>query len=254
MLKNKFFPAILLAMTILLTACQAEKAEDPMLLEGTVQQAQEANFHTTTVTRGDYEIEARTGAATYYPVSAHLTWDRPDCRFDEILVGIGDEVKKGDTLITFLSEESTLQLESKEMELAELQETYAFEKERRERSIADAEKELWQYSSYAYARAEKELELQKVSYEAYQFQQDHAIQELEKELEKMREEAERTSLTAPYDGVIDKVPYLEPGDKVPVGETLIQMHDASKIALAAENPNGAFSYGQAVTITTRNEQ
>ena len=250
MLKNKYILWLLLAV-VLLSGCGAKKQEKQADLKESSEKAQTANYRTTVVERGDYIVESKTGAIQYNPVIINLTWDKKDCRYQEYHVKTGDTVKKGDLLISFVSEESTLALEEKQLALEQLEKEYTAGKERRERDIDTAEKNLWKYSSYAYTRAKKEIELMELDLESFCYEMDFEKEQIEKAIAELEIKPEDLVLTAPCDGIIDKMPYADLGDKVPVGEPLIQMFDPATVVLGAENQNKVFAYGQKVTISSR---
>ena len=251
MLKNRLWVLCLLLPVLVLSACQTKEKEEVSLKENAAATAKEANFRTTTVERGDYIVENRASATLYYPIMTELSWDQEECRYQEILVANGDHVKKGDPLIRVSSEESTLPLEEKDKAIELLNEEFAAGKQQREEDISQMEKELRKQSSYAYVRMKKQIEFKKVQLEEYCFEMEVSLADLQKDRDKIVEAMEKTELIAPYDGVISEVPFAEPGQKVQVGQTLIRMYDPSTIVVGSENPNGAFAFGQRVTVNTR---
>ncbi|MBR2263357.1 MAG: hypothetical protein IJ917_03290 [Firmicutes bacterium] len=236
---------------IILTACGKPQAEETNLIDISNVVASETSFRTTTVRRGTYAEESQTSGVVRFPFSSDLEWDRPSCRIEEICVQRGDHVAEGDVLIRFTSEESLLDLEEMQLKLDRLKEEYEIGIENWEEDIDTAERATWDLTSYAWVRADIEVQRRKSAYEQYCCDMDHQIEALERSIAKRQEEADKNVLKAPYEGVIDGVPTIDVGSKVTPGQTLISMHSETRLVVGADNTQGKFSYDQEVMVRMR---
>ena len=236
---------------IILTACSDTQTERADLIDTGEVVATEAHFRTTSVRRGTYAQESQTSGVVMFLIDSDLEWDQSDCRYEEICVNKGDKVAEGDVLIRFSSEKSQLDLEEMQLQLDRLKEEYETKIENWKEDIDTATRATWDLTSYAWVRADIEVQRLKAAYEQYCCDMDHQIEALKKSIAKRQEEADKNVLKAPFDGVIDTVPNSEEGSKVPVGETLISMHSETRVMVGADNTQGKFSYNQEVTVSVR---
>lgn len=236
---------------IILTGCGKKQSAETDLIDPSTIVTTETNYHTTTVRRGTYTEESQTSGIVTFPVSSDLEWDRTGCRFAEYCVQKGNKVSEGDVLIRFTSEESLLDLEEMQLELERLQAEYETGIENWEEDIDAAVRETWDVKSYAWVRADLEVQRLEAAYAQYQCDMEHQIETLEKNIKKRQKEADKNVLKAPYDGVIDYITTAEMGTKVPLGTTLVSMHSETRIVVGADNASGKFSYNQEVMVRLR---
>lgn len=251
MCRNKGFFCLLLTLTLLLglTACSEKKEQPAELIEQDVKTEKVSNDRLSTVERGDYIIESRTGGTIYFPVTAELAWDKEDFRYEEILVEKGDQVSEGDVLMSFVTDSENVQLEEDKLKLERLTEEKEVGIQERQEDIQKATEESWKMSSYAWVRQNCQIQSMQSALDQYICEMDYQIELLKEEISELEKEETERTITAPFNGVIDSVIIAEPGGKVKAGETLITINATDRIALAAENPRGVFQYHQAVTVT-----
>ncbi len=237
--------SLLLGILLSLTACQ--KAA-PASAEPVFAPPEEGNYKTAQVERGDYIQKTTAAGSLFFPVSTDLYAERPNLRLKKFLVSEKQEVKKGDVLAEFTSEESEAALLAKE--LAYKEGAAALERGKRSRmeAIEQAKKDM-QYT-YSNERALRELEIKKMEsqYQQYVFSAERDQRLLQDEIQNRKAEQISTQIVAPYDGCIDKLTYLNPGDQVQQGDLLITMYSTDRVLVRVDNSSRRFRYNMPVTV------
>lgn len=251
MSRNKRLGLLLpLFLVLLATAgCSDDGKSDAELVSEELIVPEEANYTTVTVEKGEYTYERMTSGTLGYLISANLTWDKENCRYQEVLVKEGDTVAEGDVLMRFTTEESQVNLEEEKLNLTHLQQEYATNSSDKQKEIETARSALSSLSLYDYQIAKLRLNQQQASYQQYCCDMEYQIAQQKARIADLQEEMDRQCITAPYDGVIESVASYTLGNKVPTDTVLLSMYSTDKIAVYAENTNNAFLYNQKVTIT-----
>lgn len=111
--KKYILTIIFCYMLLLLSGCQSDKVAEPVV---TIPRYEKMEYGTITVNRQDVTpevtLELKVGDYKTYSYMA----ERADLKLDSLKVSIGDKIKKGDTLITFRSDELSEKLSEYEKE------------------------------------------------------------------------------------------------------------------------------------------
>ena len=114
-IKKLILFVLLLQGVVLLSGCQSDQTSEPVV---TIPHYEKMEYETITVSRQDVTpeitLELHVGDYKTYSYMAQLK----DLKLQSLNVSVGDKVKKGDTLITFRSEELSEKLQEYEAELS----------------------------------------------------------------------------------------------------------------------------------------
>ena len=104
--------------------------------------------------------------------------------------------------------------------------------------------------TYSNERALRELEIKKMEsqYQQYVFSAERDQRLLQDEIQNRKAEQISTQIVAPYDGCIDKLTYLNPGDQVQQGDLLITMYSTDRVLVRVDNSSRRFRYNMPVTV------
>ena len=95
-----------------------------------------------------------------------------------------------------------------------------------------------------------QIEKLETEYEQFIWQSGREAERLEERIEELKEDLGNNELTAPFDGVIDKIVYYKQGDPVSTGEILVSMYATDCFLLETDNALGNLRYNDAVTVET----
>ena len=240
--------SLLLAALLLCTAPACAESDslisDDLIRKDTVYYA-----NTETVGHTVFEKNASTSATVYLPYLYSLKYEGDGAKFSEYLVKRNDEVHAGDVLAVFTTADKSVEIASAQMDREHAEKDYADGKKQKEEQLKTLRGELsgtadaWEKQLKALAVEKAEIEL-----ERYCYQQEKKIADLAEKLAELEEEAGKSTLEAPIDGVISEVTYKRVGDRVFWGEVLITMYSTENALLKISNDRGAFRYGMPVTI------
>lgn len=254
MSKIKYIVMILmLTVAMSLSGCGSEEKAEVLLntdqLQKELQNAQNPNYKTVTVRKGEY-VRARNGsAALAYMVREDLVWEKNNARFQEILVTRGQEVKQGEVLAVFEIEESKTHMKELQMQLDKAKKSFEEEKADRLEAIKEAQEYAEIYYRYQELDAANlKIEMQKADYEQYVLRTEQQITSLEESIKNLKDEVSENTLKAPFDGVISAVTVYHPGDQVEPGAVLISMYSTDKILIVTEDKVNQLRYNMDVKI------
>lgn len=244
---------LMLTLAMSLSGCGSETTSEVLLntdmLQKELQNAQNPNYKTVTVRKGEY-VKPRNGTANIaYLVKEDLVWEKNNARYVDIPVTRGQEVKEGDVLAIFEIAESKTQMEELQMQLDKAKKSFEEGKSDRLKAIEEAQEYAINYYRYQELEvANLKIEMQKADYEQYVLRTQQQITSLEKRITELKEELADNTLKAPFDGVIDAVAVYHPGDQVDPGTVLVSMHSTDKIVVVTEDKSHNLRYNMDVTV------
>lgn len=186
-------------------------------------------------------------------VSAQVT----DVEIKSVKVSEGDEVKKGETLLTFdktdlqsalseaeenlsdVKEQASADVSSAKRRLSEAESNYQLQKTRLARSVAEAKKNNQEKSAYDQAVAEQEntnkqnkseIQSAKESVTTAENNRKKSVREAEQKVEDARQALERCAVTAPVSGTVTAVG-AENGDTYSGGD-LFEISDCANLQVS----------------------
>ncbi len=181
-----------------------------------------------------------------YPQRQDLYFDGQGARVDTILVENGQEVKEGDVLATFTVESSEADLKEKRLSVEQAKRSF-------NQGVEDREEEIKLQKEIAASGNEKEtlkLEELQAALELYKLQNQETIDQLQEELETMENAAEKNTLLAPFDGVVDSMNgELRKGVSVNSGTQIMSVYSQSPVYIAVEDSSHSLRMGMEVTVT-----
>ncbi len=212
-------------------------------------------YETAEVSQGSFVKTYQTDAYVTYTNSQRLYWENSQDRYDEILVSVGDIVKKGDVLATFEGSSSseadalerTLAVEEAQAALNRTVKNY-------DSSIAAKKKSMETLTGYDYEIASLELQKLESEYALRVKESEYQITKQQEALNELLEEQATKELIAPFDGRIDSVNRdFQKGNKVNVGSPIVQISDLDSQVFAFRNNtfSADVSYLSEVTLTDR---
>ena len=246
MWRSKRIIATLLA-ALCLAGCAANQSEQT---PPAAPKVEKTNYKLATVQEGTFRKTEKTVGNPVY-TSQYLVCEYDDATLKENMpIGVGNQVKKGDVLATFTQKTS-------DTELARLELNY-------ERAVANMENGISRHYSQIAAikgsgsiprmqrnQAENSLALYKMSAEK-------ECQAALKALEEYKLRYEDKQLISPVDG---RVNWLQPyavGDKVAKGTLLFHLYEDTHFYIRIDNPSESFlrmtAPGTPVTITYMNKR
>ena len=238
-----------LLMSMLLVGCDAKQkeTEKEVLLMTTVQEEEESIYETTMVTRGDFTRSSNFDAVLFYPETEQVVYEGEKAILQEWLVKEGDQVAKGDPLVSIRVEYDEVALAEMELTLDRMQSDYDWQKKQMEMEVA-AKKAAWEQdgsrkSELQYQKAEKNLDL-------YVLSMEQGIRAQEERLRQFRERIAVTEIPAPMDGVVEKLPHIKSGEYLPQGQTLMQIYNPDVQWLRVTDVNASLRYNMEVRIET----
>tara|TARA_Y100001935_G_scaffold255641_1_gene270379 strand:- start:7962 stop:9104 length:1143 start_codon:yes stop_codon:yes gene_type:complete len=135
----------------------------------------------------------------------------------------GDSFKKNQVLIQLDDVDAKLKLVERDAELREISASFEFAEKEVKRFAKLAEKKVISQSSLDNAEAKfLELKAKRLRLKAL--------------YDRAKLELDRCNIKAPFDGRVSKL-YISPGQRVRVGEPLINVYDTSEMILRAQIPN-----------------
>ena len=243
----------LLLVCLLLGACA--KPEDPQTAFPEVEftTPKDANYKTITVEEGEYISSMGSELAIANLRTAELSWDQSGATFVESFVRRGQQVKKGDILMTFETKISKVD----SVELRQQRETawnnFLAGKESRLAAIEAAKQRAEELTGFDQEIEYFKIEKLQAQYDDYVFRTTRSVYAIDDQIRALEGKAENNVLLAPFDGVIDGVVKLNPGDAVPVRSALITMHAKEESALLrAKDTAKKLRYNMPITIESRN--
>ncbi|MBQ3078988.1 MAG: hypothetical protein IJC48_03155 [Clostridia bacterium] len=208
-----------------------------------------ANYKTCTVALSDYKKSGTVSAAEHYPSLLNVRYEGANARFVEFNVRRGEEVKKGDVLVTLAIDRDEVLIYEREMALARLKEDYAKNVSLREEEISEKMRDI-NAEENPYTREIRRLECEKLrlSLEKYRFETENAINDMTASLEELYQSYENQYLYAPMDGVVSDYTYLRENEIVTNGRVLMQLYDPTEMLFIVTNEKGSFRYNMPVTV------
>lgn len=208
----------------------------------------QTNYKTVTVKKGDCEKETTGNATIFYTMDRNLYWENDRAYFQEVRVEQGQEVKTGDVLMVFETEEKLFELESLKRKLLRSQEGKVEQNVEKLEEINTAKDRLQYLEGYELQIAELKIEKLQAAYEQFLYQKDKEITQLQEQIKELSEASGQHTLTAPFDGVIDEIVKLNEGDPVENGQYLISMYSDDRLLLKADDSQGKLRYNMEVTV------
>lgn len=237
----------LLGFLLFLGGCKDSKQEQELYSDD-LAAPEQANYVTVQTAKGEYEKSASGDASLYYPVETELFWEEENARFREVMVTRGQEVQKGDVLMTFDIEVSNADREELSLKLTRLTEDTATGKAQRLSAIDDAKTAAEGLSGHELQIALLKVEKLQAEYEEFAYKSEQQAAEYRERIAELESKIENNMLAAPFDGVIDYVISFNIGDLVETDQALIEMHATDQYYLSVKDTAGNLSYNTQVTI------
>lgn len=237
------------------TSLEHSSSSEYLKPEDAVNIAKTSGFETTEVIEGSFELTYQTDAYVTYTQMQSLHWENSQDRYEEILVSVGDTVKKGDVIATFEGS-SSMEADVLERTLAVEEAQTALNKtiKNYENSIANKEKSLETLTGYDYQIADLELQKLESEYAQRLAESEYQIAKLQESLSEQVDKKNNRQLLAPFDGRIEMVSReFVKGNKVNTGSPIVIISDLDSQAMAFRNSNNAddVSYLSEVTLKDR---
>lgn len=242
---------LLLSVGAVFSGCAKETvAQNAGLMEETFTTPTDVNYETVEAAYGDYVVSAIGNVSAVYLQKAELSWDKSGSRFNEVLVEKGQEVKKGDVLITFTVESSKADLVELYLQRERKWDAYLEGKEKRLAEIEAAKQKAQLLSSYDQQIENLKIEKLQAQYDAYVFETTRSVYAIDDKIREKEAVIEDNALIAPFDGVIDKVSNVYIGAETTSGQVLITMHSTENMLLQAKGAASDLRYNMPVTIVS----
>lgn len=209
-----------------------------------------SNYKTIQAENSEFSRKALADLSLFYPVTADLVCEKENAVIREIVIhGRHNEpVKKGDVLLTFDIEVSKAEIENYSLKLQRCMEAMEEGKAERQEVILEAETEAEALDGWELELALLKIEKLKTEYDEFVYVSEREAAEYREQLAYLESEKEGYELTAPFDGVIDFMEKLNPGDRVEKGQFLIKMYAPDQYYLKADDIAGNLRYNSKVTV------
>ena len=206
-----------------------------------------ASYRTKKAAYGDLKETTMMGSNEYYPVFRKVIYRGPDA----VYTGLASEsrameVKAGDTIMKVKPIVDEVAVTEKELQLKRLQETYEKEKAEKEKAINDQIKERDKQSdANTIEKMNIRIRISQIELEQYQYSREKEIKDLQEALQEMYQNREETYITAPIDGNVSGMLYVNEGDIIKSGTVICTVTDPSVRMLRTTNT--ALPFGLKVT-------
>ena len=206
------------AMAWAIAGCSYLLPVEEELLAPPLVATKEVEYTTVEVSRGDV-LETTKASGSFRASNTMQAFFEADGRISEINVGYGDEVKKGDILMTLMAADTEYQYEAAKIR-------YAIQEENMANTYGSRAKKMQQY----------QLDLAKL------------------ELDNLERKMESTILRAPIDGEVTYLAEVRPGDNVAAYKVCISVSDPHDVRLLVTGEK-AYSLisGRDVTVRVNNQ-
>ena len=220
------------ALLVSLTGCREAQTQAPALLEPVgVKMDLESAVYEDIFSADVYEGEV-------VPWVEEISF-AVDGKVENVLVSVGDTVKKGDVLITLDVEEAREQIEALKTQIEEITKSGEFEDRLLLADIEIASQELLALNN-AFSAEEtcrvQEIEIQTLQTKLRQNQDLRALslEEKKRQLSLWQQEVENNAVTAPFDGQVLYTVVTQPGEAVKSYEPVLYLADDSRLFLKTE--------------------
>lgn len=255
---KKITMGLLCASLLWMSGCGAEKEvqdlygvelEAPEAKKDSTEQETLANYKTMQAETGEFSRKVQADASLYFPVTADLACEKENASIREILIRGGQQVKKGEVLISLDVDVSTVEIEEYSLRLQRCLEAMEKGKAERQEAILEAEtaaEALW--------GREQELALLKIEklqaeYDEFVYVSEYEAETYREQLALLEREQDAYTITAPFDGMIDYVERLKEGDRVEPGQVLGTMYAPDQYYLTADDLGEHLRYNADVVVS-----
>ncbi len=176
----------------------------------------------------------------------------PNGTFVNYLVEEGQEVKKGEKLLSYRLPFDPITLEEKELKLKQSLEAYELATRQREAEIDEGEKRLkiLEQGTYDAKIAKLNLEKQKLSFRQYCYQTEKALGIQKEDIKTIKAKEELQYLYAPYDGIIHKGDGISEAMEIDNRKVLLTILDKKSAVLGTEvSGNESLWFDMKVSVT-----
>lgn len=176
----------------------------------------------------------------------------PTAIFDKYLVEEGQEVKKGDKLLSYQIPFDSISLEEKERKQKQSLEAYELDCRQREADIAEGKKQLGAMEQETYEKkiAKLNLEKMKVTYQQFRYQTEKLLNAQKEEIKTMKAQGEHQYLYAPYDGLVHRGDGVSEDMGIDGRTVLMTILDKKSAVLGAEvNGSESLWFDMEVKVT-----
>ncbi len=235
-----------LTLALLLTVLPV-KASQQSLIDPEQLTNQQATYNTASVRRGSFIKEYNVPAVVHYPLQQALSLGENGAFFAEFAVKEGQTVQKGDVLVRFTVDASSVTVTRLEREIVRLENETALGISQRSEAIRTLEN--------IYAEGlEKEkntvtLKKLKAELEHYKYLQQRSIEALKREKTAEQKKLNGYVLTAPEDGKVTEFAKITAGDPVSAGQTLMTLIRTDVVQLRVSNASGDLRYNMPVKVS-----
>lgn len=214
-------------------------------------QAGEVNYEEVVI--GDYEEKGTLKNLEWkYLRYDSLSIPYPSGTFVNYLVEEGQEVKKGEKLLSYRLPFDPISLEEKELKLKQSLEAYELACRQREAEIDESEKRLkiLEQGTYDAKIAKLNLEKQKLSFRQYCYQTEKALDIQKEDIKTIKAKEELQYLYAPYDGFIHKGDGVLEAMDIDSRKVLLTILDKKSAVLGTEvSGNESLWFDMKVSVT-----
>lgn len=240
-----FIVCFLLAIVSVFSGCadQVLNTDAPELLTSS-----QSRYTTVVVEKGEFAVDVSGNANVFYPVQQDLVCNEKNMTYREILVQRGEEVKKGQTLITMDLTYSNADYQEWKLQLQRAQEDLASGKAQKESAIAEAKLALEGLESYEKTLAELAVQKLELELEEYIFGEEQKIAQLQEKITDLQSAMANNVIKAPFDGIVEYVVDANKGDSVTTGRALVRLHSADAVLFRAGEVADKLYYNMAVTV------
>ena len=235
-----------LTLALLLTVLPV-KASQQSLIDPEQLTDQQATYNTASVRRGSFIKEYNVPAVVHYPMQQAMSLGENGAFFAEFAVKEGQTVQKGDVLVRFTVDASSVAVTRLEREIVRLENETALGISQRSEAIRTLE------NTYAEG-LEKEkntvtLKKLKAELEHYKYLQQRSIEALKREKTAEQKKLNGYVLTAPENGKVTEFAKITAGDPVSAGQTLMTLIRTDVVQLRVSNASGELRYNMPVKVS-----
>jgi len=235
-----------------LTSCVQKRANAQVadLIDIESVATRSANYKTEEAGYGVIERESTTSAGFVFPISEGIYNLKDEARIKDIYVKNGTDVKKGDPLLLLEYDMVSLGSQEEQMRIyIENHEKSSGEnRDRMLKMISEAQGAPYEGDPVDMEIRRIELMKMQADYDYYVYVAERESARLAKELDEILEKAAGNLITAPYDGMVDRLNYYTPGRIVPAGARICEIFYTDFYLFRITGDVQSFRYNMPVVV------
>lgn len=206
-------------------------------------------YNTREAQKTDFSISRVYDGAVVYQKSQTVANHAAGASLSEVLVAEGQQVSAGDTVATYVSPMTDVDIARAEIALSQAQDDYDYEIAQRSRQISEYREAAASADNPTDARIyELQAQREELLLAQYAAEAEAGLATLTAQLDAALTSGEPRPICCSMDGCISYVTNLSPGSELPQGRDVAGIFAPETMIIRVDNSDGALKYGMQVDI------